>query len=218
MNYVSLNQCHLLSHSAGFWGHWGDMENDFEHKVAQFYPHLKIGAAHQYNGASLALGSKILEQVAGEALPQLYKKHLLEPLGCSNTEISNSSWNARGTAMDLARIGQLLLNRGAYGDKRYFSAATFEKMLPQRLTKLLGPRTTMEWGIGLIWWSTWFPSDGLNPGAFTHGAGSGTRLIVDPEYDLVLTVTRDDSGANFLKYAGQFNRLVTSKLVVESTE
>ena len=209
---------HLLSHSAGMWGHWGDLEHDFEHKVAQLYPYLKIGTTHEYNGASLALGSKILEQVTGEALPQLYKKHLLDPLGCTNTEISNSSWNARSTAMDLARIGQLLLNRGAYGDKRYFSETTYAKMLPQRLTKLLDPRTTMEWGIGLIWWNKWFPSDGLSPHAVTHGAGSSTRLIVDPEHDLVLSMTRNSDGANFLKYAGQFNRLVTSKLVEDSAK
>ena len=46
--------------------------------VAEYAPYLAIGAKHQYNGMSLALASKIIEQVTGEAMPAFYEKHLLQ--------------------------------------------------------------------------------------------------------------------------------------------
>ncbi len=206
---------HLFTHTAGLWGHWGDERHDFEHLVAAYYPHLKIGRMLQYNGASLALGSKILEQVTGESLPQLYKNHLLDPLGCTNTEVSNSSYDARSTAIDMARIGQMILNRGAYGDKRFFRESTFEQMLPQRLTQLLGPETTAEWGIGTIWFNMFFPSDGLSLQTFTHGSASNSRLLIDPENDLIISMTRNRDGCNFDKYASIFNRIVMENLIAD---
>ena len=109
--------------------------------MAEYCPHLEIGKKHQYNGMSLSLGSKIIEQVSGESLPAFYKKHLLDPLGCKDTDVTNSSYDARSTALDMARIGQMLLNGGAYGDRRFFREQTFEKMLPATLTKVLGPDT-----------------------------------------------------------------------------
>jgi len=51
---------HLFTHTAGMWGHWGDDLNDFEHVVADIYPHLKVAQDYQYNGMDLALASKMI--------------------------------------------------------------------------------------------------------------------------------------------------------------
>jgi hypothetical protein len=159
---------HLYTHTSGLEGHWGDDLNDFDDVIAGYYPYMSIGKRHEYNGAGPALGSKIVEYISGEALPQFYRHHLLDPLGCVHTDVTNSSYDARSTPMDIAKFGQMLLNRGSYGDKRFMSPQTFEQMLPQRLTKLLGPDTNIEWGIGLIW----FKDEGLGKGTFV--------LIGDP--------------------------------------
>ena len=192
---------YLYTHTAGFkssW--WGDNMNDFDDLIAGVYPYLSVGTHFEYNGADLALGSKILEAVTGEALPQFYKHHLFDPLGCTNTTATDSAGSAYSTPMDMARIGQMLLNRGSYGNMQFMRPETFAQMLPQRLTKELGPDTTTEWGIGLIW----YKSDGLGKGTFGHGAASGACLRIDPENDMVISITRNAWGSNLDKYQSKF--------------
>ncbi len=187
---------HLYTHTGGLQGHWGDDLNDFDDVIAGYYPYLGIGKRLEYDGAGPALGSKIVEMVSGEALPQFYKHHLLDPLGCASTEVTNSSYDAQSTPMDIAKFGQMLLNRGSYGYKQFMRPETFQQMLPVQLTKLLGPDTSIEWGIGLVW----YKDEGLGKGTFGHGAASGATLRIDPEHDLVIVMTRNTAGEKFAKY------------------
>ncbi len=107
-----------------------------------------VGDRWQYNGADLALAGKALEMVTGEALPVYYKRHLLEPLGCTNTEIATCSWDARSTARDIATIAQMLLNKGAYGSQRFLSEAAVEHMRPAKVTGQVAWDKDTEYGIG----------------------------------------------------------------------
>jgi CubicO group peptidase (beta-lactamase class C family) len=93
------------------WGHWGDEMHDFDQLIAYYYPYLEVGRRYEYDGAGPALGSKVLEMVSGEALPLFHKHHLLDPLGCKDTDVMTSSWDAQSTARDIATIGQMLLNK-----------------------------------------------------------------------------------------------------------
>jgi len=199
---------HLFNHTGGFQGHWGDALNDFEDLMAGYYPYLAVGQRYEYSGTDLALGSKIIETITGEALPQFYKRHLLDPLGCSDTTVTDSSGDAAGTPMDMAKIGQMLLNRGRYGDKLFMRAETFPQMLPRRLTKELGPDTTTEWGIG----TTWYKGEGLGRGTFGHGAASAALLRIDPENDLVITMTRNSWDKNLEKYQPKFLAAIVENL------
>ena len=200
---------HLMTHTAGLWEHLGDEMHDWEEIVAQFAPHLEIGKRYEYNGASLALAGKIIEAVTGEALPQCFARHLLKPLGMNHTTIDTMSWNTMGTARDLATFGQMLLNKGAYGDKRFFSAETFQQLLPQRLTKTLGPEASEEYGIG----SSWFRDEGLGEGTFAHGAASSATLRIDPENDLIVMMARNDAGENFNTYHPQWLQLISQSII-----
>ncbi len=199
---------HLYTHTSGLQGHWGDDLNDFDDVIAGYYPNLPVGKRFEYNGAGASLGSKIVETITGEALPQFYERHLLGPLGCSHTNVVDSSGGATSTPMDIAKFGQMLLNRGSYGDKQFLSPETFEKFLPVRLTKLLGPETTVNWGIGLAWCN----GDGLGKGTFGHGAASSATLRIDPENDMVIVMTRNAAGKNFTDYHRQFLAAITDSI------
>jgi len=199
----------LITHTAGMWGHWGDEVNDLEHKVAEYVPHLEVGAKFSYNGMDLAVASKALEQVTGEDLPAFYRKHLLGPLGCGDTEVTTSSHDARSTAMDMAKIAQMLLNGGAYGDKRFFSAQTRDKMLPVKLTMILGPETDVTWGIGCAWMST----DVFSERTYGHGSAASATLRIDLANDLVVSMTRNRAGRNFGKYHGRFLKAVADGMI-----
>ncbi|MFH1573206.1 MAG: serine hydrolase domain-containing protein [Acidobacteriota bacterium] len=199
---------HLMTHTSGLWGHWGDRENDFEERVASFYPHLPVGQAYDYNGAGFALAGKVIETVTGEAIPRFFKRHLLTPLGCDSTDVVGTSGDANSIPLDMAKIGQLLLNRGAYGNLRFFGEEAFEQMLPRPLTDVIGHPTAQEYGLGLVWCKY----DGLGEGTFCHGAASGATYRIDPENDLVIVMTRNASGKNFAKYYPAFPRAVVSAL------
>ena len=199
---------HLYTHTSGLEGHWGDDLNDFDDVIAGYYPYMKIGKQHEYNGAGAALGSKIVESITGEALPQFYKHHLLDPLGCASTDVTNSSYDAQSTPMDIAKIGQMLLNCGSYGEKRFMREETFQQMLPVRLTKLLGPDTSIEWGMGIVW----YKDEGLGKGTFGHGAASSATLRMDPEHDLVIVMCRNAAGSHFADYHRKFLAAIMENL------
>jgi CubicO group peptidase (beta-lactamase class C family) len=199
---------HLYNHTSGLWGHWGDEMHDFDQLIGWYAPHLKVGLRYDYNGAGLALGGKVLEIVSGEATPLYYKHHLLDPLGCVNTDILGCSWDARSTARDIATIAQMLLNKGAYGNMRFMREETAAQMLPVKITRLVPGDTTTEYGVG----TSFFRGDGLGEGTWGHGAASSATLRIDPANDLVVVMTRDDAGRNFGAYHSQFLKLVADEI------
>jgi CubicO group peptidase (beta-lactamase class C family) len=96
----------------------------------------------------------------------------------------------------------MLLNRGAYGQYRFFSEETFEQMLPRKLTIELGPDATKTFGFGL---------DG-QPKKFGHGAASAATFSVDVDQKLVVIMTRNKMGKNQGKYGGKFMEAITASL------
>lgn len=205
---------HLYTHTSGlglglqpprmFVDHWGDERNDYEEIIAGYYPYLDVGSRSAYNGAGHALGGKIIESVSGEALPQFFRRHLWGPLGCDHTDAMDGSARTMSTPLDIAKFGQMLLNRGAYGNKRFFSEATFEKMLPVKLAPYVRFNTDLEWGIGPVW----TPEPGLSKRTIGHGAASAATLRVDLDNDLVIVMTRNTAGPQYSKYHPLFIQAV----------
>lgn len=193
---------HLCVHADGLWGHWGDEDHDFEEQIGHYYPYMAVGNSFEYNGAGIALGSKIVEQVTGEALPTLYRRHLLEPLGCWHTSEMANSWDGWSTALDVGRICQMVLNKGAYGNLRFFSEQAYQALLPPRETKVSGADPDRAWGIGTF--AT--EGEGLGKGAFGHWGTASMRI--DPSNDLIIVVIGADRGKlinavveSFVEYA-----------------
>ena len=198
----SLRIRHLATHTNGLekWPSGDDTLNDGEYRTADYFHLLKVGRKWAYNGGGYALGGKILENVSGEAVPLFYKKHLLDPLGCTGTQVVGTHADAQSVPLDMAKFGQMLLNRGAYGPYRFFSEETFALMLPRLLTAELGPDATKTFGFGL---------DG-KPEKFGHGAASAATFSVDVGNELVVIMTRNKYGANQGKYGGKFLDAITA--------
>ena len=142
---------HLYTHTNGLneWPGWHDELPDVEARIALYYPLLKVGKDWKYNGTGYMLGGKVIEAVTGEAVPLAFQKHLLDPLGCPDTDVLGTHADAQSVPLDIAKFGQMLLNGGAYGNQRFFKEETMEKMLPQKLTMVLGPDTAKSFGVGL---------------------------------------------------------------------
>jgi CubicO group peptidase (beta-lactamase class C family) len=189
----------LYTHTNGLekWPSWHDELPDVEERLASYYPMLKVGKTWAYNGTGYIVGGKIIENISGEAVPLFFQRHLLTPLGCTNTDVVGTHADAFSVPLDIARFGQMLLNQGTYGKQRFFKEETFRKMLPQKLSEVLGPDAkdiTRTFGIGL---------DG-KPEQFGHGAASAATFHVNRTDDLVVIMTRNKMGKLQDKHNGKF--------------
>jgi CubicO group peptidase (beta-lactamase class C family) len=196
----------LFMHTAGFTGHDGDTWPDLEEIVADMAPSLEVGAKHQYQGMGLALASKIMEMKSGEALPYLYRNHLFRPLGCDRTKADLSSFGSSSVPLDLAKIGQMMLNGGAYGEQRFFSPKTLARMLPIPGKDRIGPDKSIRWGIGI----KQFDSDNLGDQAYGHSGATGSFLVIDPSRELVIAHTRMTEGVAFKEFLAQKGRVISA--------
>ncbi len=87
-----------------------------------------------------------------------------------------------GNANDLAKLGQMLLQRGTYGGQSYFKPPTIDFFTQKQYAK-------SRRGLG---WDKPMPGDKSNPTSemaspltFGHTGFTGTCIWVDPEYELV---------------------------------
>lgn len=195
----------LWTHTAGMTSHRGEDDPDLEHLIASIAPQLKVGKKFEYDGMGLELGIQLMGQVSGVCYPTMVKTRLLDPLGCEYTNCENASWNTASTAMDMAKIGQMLLNGGSYGQYRFMSEQTRDAMLPIDINTITTDKSTTKYGIG----TQWFSGDGLSDRCFAHGAASSATLRIDLKHNLVISMTRNNAGKNFGKYHSQFIKAIT---------
>ncbi len=187
---------HLYTHTHGleWWMKAQDEWPDLDERVADVYHFARTGRNFNYNGTGYALAGKVIEAVSQKSLPDFYHEHLLAPLGMDSTDVAGSYGDARSIPLDIARFGQMLLNGGTYGKKRFFRAQAYHAMLPRPLTSVLGPGATKVWGIGL----------NGTPREFGHGAASSATFRIDREQELVVVITRNSAGKKFLEYEARF--------------
>jgi len=136
-----------------------------------------------------------------------------------------AAYGACGTALDLARFGQMFLNRGEYGGARILSPATVALMTRNhtpgfrdrdRGAHALAGSRGLGWDIpggrrDLMYASLY------SPRTFSHSGAGGVLLWVDPEYEIVgvcLTVeltAREDGQRTWA--ADRFANAVTAAMI-----
>jgi len=192
--------------------------------VVNLLPCLQVGKEHKYNNMDTELTGKAMELMTGKCVLRLMNDYLFMPLGMSNSRSSDVCHGSMATALDAAKLGQMLLNQGAYGNTRFFSPETFKKMLPVRV-RTYWPEATPDipWGMGLTFFNERDPQAGkdgvpanktlLSRKTFCHGAASGAVLRVDPENDVVVTVVRSKQGLNYTPNLYKFLKAIDEGLV-----
>jgi CubicO group peptidase (beta-lactamase class C family) len=189
---------HLFTHTTGldFAGEWAsDWNQALENQVAQVLPVVEIGKSFSYNRVGYAVAGKIMERLTGTAVPYLFRDFIFSPLGMTTAFSDNTYGGLFCSTNDLARFGQMLLNKGIYNNKRLFSEESFTKMLPRPL--FIGDR---QWGVG----TSPMGGHGLSDEAFGHGAASGSIFRIDPKNDLIIIAARNTPGKGYEEFANQF--------------
>lgn len=156
------------------------------------------GDRFRYGVVGIILAVRSLELLRGMNYWDAMEHDLFEPLGIKNILPGGTGFSAE----NLARIGVLLDNHGRYGDLEFFTEETYRAILPTSLTPYF-PNVDVERGIGLA-------AGGLGPGSYGHGGGCGTKLLVNPEKNLVLAMVRNAQGNGYGEHMAKVSTWLTA--------
>jgi len=205
---------HCFTHTCGLSGHeeWGGVHNPWlDNIIANQLPVIEVGKRHEYNGMGYDLAGKVMEIVSGKSIFRLLKENFFDPLGLKHTVMEEDlAFSCHTTAKELAIFGQLMLNKGSYGDKQFFSEVTFERLLPKPLNQYYPEIRDISWGIGITEMTQKHPLAGkngnpedltiLSKNMFGHGSATSAILRIDPDNGLVISQTRRRGGPYYEKY------------------
>ncbi|AEG45429.1 serine hydrolase [Isoptericola variabilis] len=154
------------------------------------------GTRFVYNTGATYLLSAILHRLTGERLLDYLTPRLLAPLG-----ITGATWeqDPRGidvggyglaiTTEDLAAFGQLLLQRGRWGDAQLVPAAWVDELSAAQVDN--GPHEWLDWrrGYGYQVWR-------CRGDAYRADGAFGQFAVVWPEHDAVVVLTSGTAQTN----------------------
>ncbi|WKN40747.1 serine hydrolase domain-containing protein [Tunicatimonas pelagia] len=148
------------------------------------------GTVSNYCSMGVVLAAEIISQASGTAIDQFAEKCLFEPLGIHNVQWGHTSdknvipsgKRLYLTSRDMAKIGQLILNRGQWNGKQVVSAQWIEEATTPK-TKITGI------DYGYLWWNIPFKVNGNITIAKVATGNGGQYIMVIPEMDMVAVFT-----------------------------
>ena len=149
------------------------------------------GDSALYCSMGVVLAAEVVSQASGMSIDAFAEKYLFAPLGIENVqwghtttgrEIIPSGKRLYMSSRDFAKIGQLVMNHGAWGDQQIVST-DWIRQATERQTNLAG----LDYGF--LWWSIPFQiGDELKKETVATGNG-GQYLMLFPELNLVAAFT-----------------------------
>jgi len=147
------------------------------------------GSRWRYNNGTAELVGGAVRNAVGRPLDQFAKETLFDPLGITDWEwgrMANgdpgASWGLRLRPRDLAKIGQLVLDHGAWQGRQIISADWIGEMTTARIVK-------PDVSYGYLWWLGRASVAGRDVDWISAGGWGGQQLFIAPGLDLVLVVT-----------------------------
>jgi CubicO group peptidase (beta-lactamase class C family) len=147
------------------------------------------GKPFVYNSGATYMLSAIVQKVTGMPVLEYLRPRLFEPL-----EIENPTWencprgiNAGGWGLsirteDIARFGQLYLNKGIWNGKRILAEEWIEQATCAQVSNGDNPESDWTQGYGYQFWR-------CRHGAYRGDGAFGQYCVVIPEQDAVLAIT-----------------------------
>jgi len=155
------------------------------------------GTGFQYDSGGVILISAMLKRRTGLHAKEYAREHLFKPLG-----IEKFWWtgNAEGqthtggglnlSGRDAAKIGQLYLNKGRWGDVQVVPESWVRESLKMRVDLTVPGQPPS--GYGYLWW-VWAPDPRGKSGEYVYAARGrfGQYVIIVPEHDMVVVFLGD---------------------------
>ena len=151
-------------------------------------PH-KPGTHFRYNTPATYMLSAIVQKVTGQTVLEYLTPRLFEPLG-----IENPKWDAspQGISIggyglfirteDIAKFGQLYLQRGMWNGKQILPAEWVDLATSRQVSNGSNPDSDWNQGYGFQFWRS-------RHGAYRGDGKDGQFCIVMPEQDAVIAIT-----------------------------
>lgn len=148
----------------------------------------KPGTHFWYNTPATFMCSAIVQKTTGQTLLEYLKPRLFDPLG-----IEEPTWEMRqgisfggsGLAIrteDIAKFGQLYLQKGKWKGKQLVPAAWIETATARQTSNGSNPTSDWDQGYGYQFWR-------CRPGCYRGDGAFGQYCIVIPEKDAVVAIT-----------------------------
>jgi CubicO group peptidase (beta-lactamase class C family) len=214
-----------VAHMTGFSGHgnWGGVKHPYlDNILLNGIDATEPGSVQVYTGMGYDLIGKAMEIVTGKTARKVIRDHLFRPLGFGDVPVEGFGAGISPTSWELGVLAQLLINKGRYGNLEFFSAETFERHLPEDLSKRY-PNVHEEYGLGIGWRPERKPgasADSTRPEDFFfsqrtlgHGSISQCLLRADLDQELIVVMIRKQAGPRFNEWIHKFYRAVSDSVV-----
>lgn len=153
-------------------------------------PH-KPGAHFMYNTPGSYMLSAIVQKVTGQTTLDYLRPRLFEPLGIENPEWGSSpqgitfgGFGLKVRTEDVAKFGQLYLQKGQWNGKQLVPASWVEQATARQVSNGSDPAKDWDQGYGFQFWR-------CRHGAYRGDGANGQFCIVLPEQDAVIAITAD---------------------------
>ncbi len=179
-------------------GHHADAIEPFPYmdpSVSPVRAFLALPVAHKpgthfvYNTPASFMLSAIVQKVSGTPLVDYLRPRLFEPLGIRNPQwdatpngVSLGGFGLSVTTEDIARFGQLYLQRGEWDGKRILPTEWVAAATARQASNGSNPASDWDQGYGYQFWR-------CRHGLYRGDGAFGQYCIVMPEQDAVVAIT-----------------------------
>lgn len=150
---------------------------------------FKPGTHFLYNTPATYMQSAIVQKVTGQTVLDYLRPRLFEPLGIENptwgTSPQGISLGGYGLSIrteDIAKFGQLYLQKGQWRGKQLVPAAWVEAATARQTSNGSNPQSDWDQGYGYQFWRA-------RHGAYRGDGAFGQFCVVMPKQDAVVAIT-----------------------------
>lgn len=150
---------------------------------------FKPGTHFLYNTSATYMQSAIVQKATGQTLLDYLTPRLFEPLGIENPTwetspqgISTGGYGLSLRAEDIAKFGQLYLQKGKWDGKQLVPEAWIDAATARQTSNGSNPDSDWDQGYGYQFWR-------CRNGAYRGDGAFGQYCIVLPEQDAVIAIT-----------------------------
>ena len=149
----------------------------------------KPGTHFVYNTPASHMLSEIVQKATGATLVDYLRPRLFEPLGILNPKwdatprgVTLGGYGLSATTEDIARFGQLYLQKGEWGGRRLLPAEWVAAATTRQASNGSNPASDWDQGYGYQFWR-------CRHGLYRGDGAFGQYCIVMPEQDAVIAIT-----------------------------
>lgn len=142
----------------------------------------KPGTKFQYNSLNSYVLSAIITERTGMPMDEYLKPRLFEPLGITDylwekcpRGITKGGWGLFMHTEDMAKLGQLYLNKGKWNGKQIIPESWAEASVTKKVDSIEG-----TYGYGYQLWME------ERPGSFEYNGMLGQNVLIYPDVDMVI--------------------------------